>query len=70
MKVKLESNQKYSICSCGLSKKLPYCDNAHRVYNSINGTEYKSIKLTPEIDIELEVRSSRWKSVINNTKKR
>ena len=29
-KVYLEANKKYKYCSCGLSKKEPFCDNAHR----------------------------------------
>ena len=43
--IKLKKNIKYSICSCGLSKKMPYCDNAHRDYNKINNTNYKSVKV-------------------------
>jgi CDGSH-type Zn-finger protein len=30
---------KYSWCSCGLSKKHPFCDGAHK------GTEFKSVKV-------------------------
>ena len=40
-----KKNVKYSICSCGLSKKIPYCDNAHREFNLENSTQYKSIKI-------------------------
>ena len=43
--IKLKKNVKYSICSCGQSDKLPYCDNNHREYNSINNSSYKSVKI-------------------------
>ena len=43
--IKIKKNVKYSICSCGKSGKLPYCDNAHREYNAINNTSYKSVKV-------------------------
>ena len=60
MKLKLKSGKKYSICSCGMSQSLPYCDNAHRIYNAEHGTEYKSIKMIPEEDTILEILSSNW----------
>lgn len=56
----LNKDQKYSICSCGLSKSLPFCDNTHRPYNEKNGTNYKSVKITPKENIEIEVFSSTW----------
>ena len=67
MKIKILSNKKYSICSCGLSKKLPYCDNAHREYNIVNKSNYKSVKITSDKNIELDVISSTWD---NNDKKK
>jgi len=60
MKIKLNAGKKYSICSCGLSKSLPYCDNKHREFNAENGTEYKSVKITSYNDSEIVVNSSRW----------
>ena len=27
--IELEGNKKYAWCSCGLSKKQPFCDGAH-----------------------------------------
>ena len=59
-KVLLKKNMKYSICSCGLSKILPYCDNAHRLFNKQNKTNYKSIKIISSKDVELEITSSTW----------
>jgi len=60
-KIVLEKEKKYSICSCGLSKTLPFCDNAHRLFNEKNGTNYKSVKIIPNQKIEIEVSSSTWK---------
>lgn len=60
-KIVLEKEKKYSICSCGLSKILPFCDNAHRLFNEKNGTNYKSVKIIPNEKIEIEVSSSTWK---------
>ncbi len=61
MKLKLKAGKKYSICSCGLSGTIPFCDNSHREFNLENGTEYKSVKLIPEKETDLVVTSSRWK---------
>ena len=63
MEIKLKAGKKYSICSCGLSGSLPFCDNAHREFNVVNNTEYKSVKITPEKDILIKVDSNRWESV-------
>ena len=48
--IQLKKNMKCSICSCGMSKKLPYCDNAHRDYNKHNNTNYKSVKVVSSGD--------------------
>ena len=63
MEIKLKAGKKYSICSCGLSGSLPFCDNAHREFNAANNTEYKSVKITLEKDTLIKVASSRWVSV-------
>ena len=62
MEIKLKAGKKYSLCSCGLSKSLPFCDNTHREFNAENGTEYKSVKVTPDNDTIIQVTSSRWDS--------
>ena len=59
--IKLQKGKKYSICSCGLSRALPFCDNAHRKFNAKNGTDYKSIKITAEDTVEVELNSANWK---------
>ena len=63
MEIKLKAGKKYSICSCGLSNVLPFCDNTHREYNFTHKTDYKSVKITPEKDTLIRVTSSRWESV-------
>jgi CDGSH iron-sulfur domain-containing protein 3 len=60
MKIKLQKNEKYSMCSCGLSKTLPYCDNKHREYNKKHNTDYKSVKITSETTTEINVDCSNW----------
>tara|TARA_B100001093_G_C26073110_1_gene695424 strand:- start:124 stop:360 length:237 start_codon:yes stop_codon:yes gene_type:complete len=37
-KVVLESGKKYFWCTCGLSKKQPFCDGAHKISG-----DYKSL---------------------------
>ena len=59
-KIKIHKGKKYSICSCGLSKQLPFCDNEHREYNALNGTDYKSIKLIAEETTIINFNSSKW----------
>ena len=59
--LKLYKDKKYSICSCGLSKNLPFCDNAHREHNEKNGTNYKSVKIIAEETISVDINSSTWK---------
>ena len=60
MKVKVKACKKYSICSCGDSKSLTLCDNAHRALNLSKNTNYKSIKITPDKDVTIQVASSNW----------
>ena len=50
MDIKLKAGKKYSFCSCGLSRSLPFCDNTHREFNATNGMEYKSVKITSKKD--------------------
>lgn len=62
IEIHLKSGKKYSICSCGLSKTLPYCDNEHREYNEKNSTQYKSIKIITEEDTRLLLKASNWQN--------
>lgn len=62
-KLKIHKSKKYSICSCGLSKRLPFCDNAHREHNEKNGTNYKSLKIIAEETVNIDINSSTWNTV-------
>ena len=59
-RIKIKKNVKYSICSCGYSKKIPYCDNQHRIYNQKNNIRYKSVKIYGTEDTEIELTCSNW----------
>ena len=59
--LKLYKGIKYSICSCGLSNKLPFCDNEHRAYNEEKGTNYKSVKIIAKETVIVDLNSSTWK---------
>jgi CDGSH-type Zn-finger protein len=64
LELKLKKNVKYSICSCGLSKVLPYCDNQHRLYNKKHNAFYKSVKFFLREDNVIEFKCSNWKKKI------
>ena len=60
MKIKIKAGKQYSLCSCGFSNSLPFCDNAHRDCNISNNANYKSIKVIPDKDVTIQVTSSNW----------
>lgn len=37
-KITVKKGQKYVWCSCGLSKKQPFCDGLHRQYKNSDGS--------------------------------
>ena len=59
-KIQLKAGKRYSLCSCGKSKVLPFCDGAHKELNEQEGSDYKSIKLFPNSDVEVVVHSASW----------
>ncbi len=59
-KVNLKKEKKYKFCSCGVSKKLPFCDNEHRKLNAANNLEFKSIKIISEKDVSITIESKKW----------
>ena len=58
--IKVKKGTKYSICSCGKSKSLPYCDNEHREFNAKNNCSYKSVKVYLSDDNSLKIMCSNW----------
>jgi len=47
-KVKVEKGKTYFWCSCGLSKKQPFCDGSHK-----REAKFKSVKYLAESDTEV-----------------
>ena len=39
--ISLKKGIKYSICSCGISKRLPFCDGRHKILNE-NGDQRRN----------------------------
>ena len=62
IEITVKAGKKYSLCSCGLSKSLPYCDNEHRQYNSENSTQYKSVKIFPTKNTKIKIKASNWEN--------
>ena len=59
-KVVMKAGRRYKLCTCGESKILPFCDDSHRELNEKEGTNYKSIKISPEEDATISVNSNNW----------
>ena len=59
-KISVKKNKKYSLCTCGFSKKIPMCDNMHRKINLKNKNKFKSIKLYSSKDVDLEMTCKTW----------
>ena len=60
VRVNLKAGKRYSICSCGHSKTMPYCDHSHREINEEKGTSYKSVKIYTETDIAVSFYGANW----------
>ena len=59
-KLTLKKGIKYSLCTCGASKKIPFCDESHKELNEETSCNYKSLKIIPEEDITVIVSSKNW----------
>ncbi|MDO8740609.1 MAG: CDGSH iron-sulfur domain-containing protein [Candidatus Woesearchaeota archaeon] len=59
-KIMLKKGTKCSLCTCGKSKHLPFCDGEHKKLNETLGCSYKSLKILPKEDVEVDVYSSNW----------
>jgi len=58
--IEIDTNkEKNSFCTCGKSKKLPYCDNSHQGYNEKTKSHYRSFKLIKQ-NGKMYVSSSNW----------
>ena len=60
-KIELKKDKRYSICTCGLSNIMPYCDGNHREQIK-NGCQYKSLKIISDQDVSLTLYSTTWVS--------
>lgn len=58
--LKLKKGTRYSICSCGISKRLPFCDGRHKELNEKTNGTYKSIKITPSENIDIVLDCANW----------
>ncbi len=56
----LKKDMRYSICACGFSARLPFCDGKHKEINQQEGSNYKSIKIIPSEDVTINISSSNW----------
>ena len=60
-KIETKKDKKYSLCTCGFSNVMPYCDGKHREANK-KGCNYRSLKIVADKDVELTVYSASWNS--------
>ena len=59
-KLIVKKGERCKICTCGKSKIMPICDDAHRKLNEEKNTNYKSLKITSSEDTILDLTSSNW----------
>ena len=59
-RLKIKKGVKYSICTCGESNSMPFCDNSHRLYNIKHNVEFKSLKICTDKDVTITLSSSKW----------
>ena len=62
LEVSLKPGESKSICTCGHSKILPWCDDSHKEVNLREGTNYHSLKLEEAQDGTIYASSKNWKN--------
>lgn len=60
--ITVKKGKRYSICTCGASAVMPFCDGRHREVNESENCNYKSIKIISEKDTNIQVHSAAWDS--------
>ena len=60
-KIELKKGIQYKFCTCWSTKTLPFCDKSHKILNEKTGNDFKSLKITPENNIIINVSSKNWK---------
>ena len=60
--ISIKKGKRYSICTCGASAVMPFCDGKHREINKQEDCNYKSIKIISEKDTKIQVHSTAWDS--------
>jgi CDGSH-type Zn-finger protein len=60
-KIELKKGVQYKLCTCGTTKILPFCDETHKVLNEETGSNFKSLRITTEEDVVINVTSKNWK---------
>ena len=58
----IKKGKRYSICTCGASNVLPFCDGRHRELNKKEACNYKSIKIISKNDTKIIVHTASWDS--------
>lgn len=58
--LKLKKGNRYSICSCGISNRLPFCDGGHKKLNQESSSNYKSVKITASENVEISLDCANW----------
>ena len=61
--VELKPGNQYKICTCGASKRMPFCDDSHRDLPRKNTTKtLRSIKIIPSRYVALVINSDNYRT--------